>query len=80
MVKNQESFAFMNALRKFKQYRRYYNELSKELVHVEALKALETYNKSHMYPDIVEMHIFVRAFHVKYRHKYAQMRINEEKK
>lgn len=68
----------MSTFEKFKLYRRYYNELSKETVHVEALKALATYNKSHMYPDMVEMHIFVRAFHVKYRHKYAQMRMNEK--
>jgi hypothetical protein len=72
---NQESFAFMY-LRKFKQYRRYYNELSKEFIHEKCLAAIK--KDLGAFPDIVEMHIYAKAFHKAYRHAYAKERMNEK--
>jgi hypothetical protein len=75
---NQESFAFMY-LRKFKLYRRYYKELSPEFIQTECKAAMQKHFESKgLLHDIVDMNIFTKAFHKSYRHKYAQMRMNEK--
>jgi hypothetical protein len=76
---NQDRLCLLSTVRKIKSYRRYYKELSKEYVHEQCLIAMKKYFSTRMYPDIVEMHIFAKAFHKSYRHAYAKERTNEEK-
>jgi hypothetical protein len=78
-VKNQESFAFVSTVEKFKAYRRYYKELSTEFIQVQCKTAMDKHFASKgLLHDIVDMNIFTKAFHKSYRHKYAQMRMNEK--
>jgi hypothetical protein len=78
LVKNQESFAFVFTVEKFKAYRRYYKELSPEFIQTECKRAMDKHFASKgLLHDIVDMNIFTKAFHKSYRHKYAQMRMSE---
>ena len=78
LVKNQESFAFVFTVEKFKAYRRFYKELSTEFIQVQCKTAMDKHFESKgLMHDIVDMNIFTKAFHKSYRHKYAQMRMSE---
>ena len=78
-MKNQESFAFVSTLRKFKAYRRFYKELSPEFIQSQCKPAMkEHFESKGLMHYIVDMNIFTKAFHKSYRHKYAQMRMNEK--
>jgi len=77
-VKNQESFAFVYTLRKFKAYRKFYKEVPREHIQIYCKAAMDKYFESKgMLHDIVDMSIYIKAFHKSYRHAYAIKRMSE---